>query len=49
MDALELYTDLKKDAVAQEVFKTLNGIFYHVKPDDEIRRGEIHDIFQRVV
>ena len=38
-----------KDAAAQEVFEALNGIFYHVKPDDEIRRGEIHDIFQRVV
>jgi len=37
-----------KDAAAQEVFEALNGIFYHVKPDDEIRRGEIHDIFQRV-
>jgi len=37
-----------KDAAAQEVFEALNGIFYHVKPDDEIRRNEIHDIFQRV-
>jgi type III restriction enzyme len=36
-----------KDTAAREVFETLNGIFYHVKPDDEIRRGEIHDIFQR--
>ena len=38
-----------KDAAAREVFEALNGIFYHVKPDDEIRRGEIHDIFQRIV
>ena len=38
-----------KDAAAREVFEALNGIFYHVKPDDEIRREEIHDIFQRVV
>jgi superfamily II DNA or RNA helicase len=36
-----------KDAAAREVFETLNGIFYHVKPDDEIRRGEVYDIFQR--
>lgn len=38
-----------KDAAALEVFESLNGILYHVKPDDEIRRGEIHDIFQRTV
>lgn len=37
-----------KDAAAREVFETLNSIFYHVKPDDQVRRGEIHDIFQRV-
>ena len=37
-----------KDEAAREVFEALNGILYHVKPDDEIRRGEIHDIFQRV-
>lgn len=36
-----------KDAAALEVFESLNGILYRVKPDDEIRRGEIHDIFQR--
>jgi type III restriction enzyme len=36
-----------KDEAAREVFETLNGIFYHVKPDDEIRRGEVYDIFQR--
>ena len=34
-----------KDTAARRVFEALNGIFYHVKPDDEIRRGEIHDIF----
>jgi hypothetical protein len=33
---------------AREVFETLNGILYRVKPDDEIRRGEIHDIFPTV-
>lgn len=37
-----------KDDAAKQVFETLNGIFYHVKPDDEIRRGEIHDIFRRM-
>ena len=37
-----------KDDAAREVFEALNGILYHVKPDDEIRRGEIHDIFQRI-
>jgi len=47
VDALELYIYLKKDTAAREVFEALNDIFYHVKPDDEIRRGEIHDIFQR--
>jgi type III restriction enzyme len=36
-----------KDAAAREVFETLNSIIYHVKPDDQVRRGEIHDIFQR--
>jgi type III restriction enzyme len=36
-----------KDDAAREVFEALNGILYHVKPDDEIRRGEIHDIFRR--
>jgi uncharacterized membrane protein len=36
-----------KDAAAREVFETLSGILYRVKPDDEIRRGEIHDIFRR--
>jgi hypothetical protein len=36
-----------KDEAAREVFERLNAILYHVKPDDEIRRGEIHDIFQR--
>ncbi len=35
-----------KDAAARRVFETLNGILYHIKPDDEIRRGEIHDIFR---
>ncbi|MFH1926819.1 MAG: DEAD/DEAH box helicase family protein [Chloroflexota bacterium] len=34
-----------KDAAARQVFETLNGMMYRVKPDDEIRRGEIHDIF----
>ena len=38
-----------KDEAAREVFEALNGILYHVKPADEIRRGEIHDIFQRAV
>ncbi|RLC63974.1 MAG: restriction endonuclease subunit R, partial [Chloroflexi bacterium] len=38
-----------KDAAALEVFESLNGILYHVKPDDEIRRGEIHDIFRCAV
>ncbi len=38
-----------KDDAARQVFETLNGILYHVKPDDQIRRGEIHDIFQRAV
>lgn len=37
-----------KDAAARQVFETLNDILYHVKPDDEIRRGEVHDIFRRV-
>jgi superfamily II DNA or RNA helicase len=37
-----------KDKAAREVFETLNGILYRVKPDDEIRRGEIHDIFPTV-
>jgi superfamily II DNA or RNA helicase len=37
-----------KDAAARAVFETLNGILYHVKPDDEIRRGEIYDLFRRV-
>jgi len=37
-----------KDAAAREVFEALNSILYHIKPDDEIRRGEIHDIFRRV-
>jgi len=36
-----------KDTAARRVFEALNGIFYHVKPDDEIRRGEIYDLFQR--
>jgi hypothetical protein len=36
-----------KDAAARYVFETLNGILYHVKPDDQIRRGEVHDLFQR--
>ncbi len=36
-----------KDTAARQVFETLNDILYHVKPDDEIRRGEIHDIFRR--
>jgi hypothetical protein len=35
-----------KDTAAREVFETLSGILYRVKPDDEIRRGEIHDIFR---
>jgi hypothetical protein len=48
VNALELYVYLRKDTVAREVLEALNGIFYHAKPDDEIRRGEIHDIFQRV-
>jgi len=38
-----------KDAAALEVFESLNGILYRVKPDDEIRRGEIHDIFRCAV
>jgi len=38
-----------KDTAARRVFEALNGIFYHVKPDDEIRRGDFHDIFQRVM
>lgn len=37
-----------KDAAARAVFETLNGILYHVKPDDEIRRGEIYDLFSAV-
>jgi hypothetical protein len=36
-----------KDAAAREVFETLSGILYHIKPDDEIRRGEIRDIFRQ--
>ena len=35
-----------KDDAARQVFEALNGILYHVKPDDQIRRGEIHDIFR---
>ena len=37
-----------KDAAARQVFESLNDILYCLKPDDEIRRGEIHDIFRRV-
>jgi hypothetical protein len=29
------------------VFEALNGILYRVKPDDQIRRGEIRDLFAR--
>ena len=36
-----------KDAAAREVFERLNGMLYHVKPGDEIRRGEIHNILMR--
>jgi hypothetical protein len=36
-----------KDAATQEIFEALNGMLYHIKPDDEIRRGEIYDIFYR--
>jgi hypothetical protein len=35
-----------KDEAARQVFEVLNGIFYQVKPADEVRRGEIHDLFQ---
>ena len=42
------HTNVKaKDAAARQVFETLNDILYHVKPDDEIRRGEIYDLFRR--
>jgi hypothetical protein len=37
-----------KDEAACAVFEALNGIHYHVKPGDQVRRGEIHDIFQRM-
>ncbi len=43
------YTDVKaKDAAARQVFETLSGILYRVKPDDQVRRGEIHDLFAGV-
>jgi hypothetical protein len=34
-----------KDEAARQVFERLNNILYRVKPDDQIRRGEIHDLF----
>jgi type III restriction enzyme len=34
-----------KDEVARAVFEALNGIHYRVKPGDQVRRGEIHELF----